>query len=232
MFVVVFDLDGTLIDTSHDLIEAANRTARQFDISAQLEFSEKALAMRGGRAMMRELMARAGLGVNEDAIDTMYPPFITLYEDIVADHAVLYDGVLEIVTQCRSAGYAVAICTNKPAKPTHILLAALGISDLFDAVVAADTLPVKKPDPAPLYHAITQAAQHYDTEPSGAVLIGDTVTDVKAAQAAGIPVVLVDFDQPSEELRALNADAVILEYPELPAILTFYAEGGTSNAIA
>lgn len=229
MFIVVFDLDGTLIDTSHDLISAANQAAQQFGLGAQLEYTEKALAMRGGRAMIRVLTQRAGHAVDEAQIDQMYPPFITLYEAIVADHARLYDGALEAVAWCRAQGYGVAICTNKPAKPTHILLAALGISDLFDAVVAADTLPVKKPDPAPLFHAINQTARAQGTEASGAVLIGDTITDVSTAQAAGVPVVLVDFDQPSEELRQMGADAVILDYAELPPILEFYAKGSGSQ---
>ena len=232
MFVVVFDLDGTLVDTSHDLIAAANQTAQQYGVQAQLEYCEKALAMRGGRAMMRILTQRAGRAIDEAQIDQMYPSLIALYEHIVADHAQLYDGALEMVAWCRAQGYGVAICTNKPAKPTHILLAALGISDLFDAVVAADTLPVKKPDPAPLFHAINQTAQAQGVEASGAILIGDTITDATTAQAAGVPVVLVDFDQPSEELRRLGADAVILEYAELPPIVEFYAKGRGSHVSA
>lgn len=221
MFVVVFDLDGTLMDTSRDLIEAANRVMAEYGVAAQLDLSEKALAMRGGRAMMRELLLRDGAAVDEAVIDQIYPYFITIYETHVADHAQIYEGALDVVTWCREQGYGVAICTNKPSKPTHILLAALGISDLFDAVVAADTLSVKKPHPDPLYHAITLTAGEAAT---GAILIGDTKTDVDTARAAGVPVVLVDFDQPQEMTYGLGAEVVIDDFAQLPDVLVQYAQ--------
>ncbi|SLN30891.1 Phosphoglycolate phosphatase [Aquimixticola soesokkakensis] len=212
---VVFDLDGTLADTSRDLIAAANACFDSLGQGALLDpVADAATAFHGGRAMLRLGFARAE-GVEGSAIEalveTQYQPLLDHYGQHIDVHTVMYEGAVDAIQQLKAAGYRVAVCTNKPSGLAEELLKRLGVRDMFGAMVGADTLPVRKPDPAPYLAAVEGAG--------GAVkqsfLLGDTVTDRKTAAAAGVPCALVTFGPDGEAVRALSPEALLPHYRDL-----------------
>lgn len=214
MRTAVFDLDGTLADTSADLIAAANHCFERMGLGHPLDpVADAATAFAGGRAMLKLGFARTG-GGGDAAIAAQYPVLLAAYAEAIDTHTRLYPGAVEAVEALRAAGWATAICTNKPAGLAQTLVARLGIAPLFGALVGADTLPVRKPDPAPYAAAVARAGG--DTARS--FLLGDTVTDRDTARAAGVPVALVTFGPEGAGVAQLAPDALLHGYPDLPAL--------------
>lgn len=214
MRTIVFDLDGTLADTSADLIAAANACFADLGLGAPLDAQADALtAFHGGRAMLRLGYARLGLG-DEAAVDAQYPRLLAAYAAGIDTHTRLYPGAVEAVQALRAAGYATAICTNKPEGLAQELVRRLGIRDLFGALIGADTLPVRKPDPAPYRAAVAGAGG----DVARSLLVGDTETDRRTAAAAGVPCVLVSFGPEGAGVARLAPEALLDHYADLPGL--------------
>ncbi|ADO43381.1 phosphoglycolate phosphatase [Ketogulonicigenium vulgare] len=211
---VIFDLDGTLADTSLDMINAGNAALEGIGIAGSLGPDDAGTAFGGGMALMNLGFQRAGRK-DVPVKSIHYPLFIKAYWGALSSHTVLYPGVADAIEGLRSAGYAVGICTNKPAAPADELLRRLGVRDLFGSLVGADTLPVKKPDPAPLFEAIRRLG----ADLSRGCLVGDTITDFKTARAAGVPSVLVTFGPGAKIVADLAPDATISSYVELTQVI-------------
>ena len=215
MRTVVFDLDGTLADTSKDLIAAANACFHGLGLGALLDpVADAATAFAGGRAMLRLGFERSS-GYGEDEVDRQYGVLLEAYAQDIDRHTVLYPGTMQAVERLKAGGYAVAICTNKPEGLAETLMQRLGVRDAFGALVGADTLPVRKPDPAPFFEAVDRVGG----ERSASVLIGDTVTDRKTAAAAGVPSVLVTFGPTGRDVASLNPEALLDHYDDLDAVV-------------
>ena len=148
-------------------------------------------------------------------MDQYYPVLLDAYAGAIADHTVLYPGAMETVETLRAEGHGVGICTNKPEALAHQLLTQLGVRDAFGSLVGADTLPVRKPDPAPLFEAVTRLG-YARTE---CVLVGDSDTDRNTAKAAGVPSILVTFGPSGEDMAALAPEALFDDYADLPGIV-------------
>ncbi len=214
MRTVIFDLDGTLADTSADLVAAANACFRGLGHGDVLDAQTDALtAFHGGRAMLRLGFSR--LGRPEDPqIDAQYPALLEHYARDILVHTYAYPGAIDAVEALRMQGFAVGICTNKPAGLAESLLAKMGVRDLFASMIGADTLPVRKPDPAPYVAAVTQAGGQV----ARSLLVGDTETDRKTAAAAGVPSVLVTFGPEGAGIARLAPEALLDRYEDLPAL--------------
>lgn len=220
MRTVVFDLDGTLADTSGDLLAAANSCFETLGLAVRLEPARDAgTALRGGKAMLRLGLQREFGEADEALVDSQYQPLINAYDRAIDVHTVLYAGAMEAVEQLKTDGFKVAICTNKPEFLAEKLLRNLGVRDAFGALIGADTLPVRKPDPEPYFEAIRRAGG----DPTRGCLIGDTITDHSTARAAGAPSVLVTFGPGQAagqaDVRALAPDALLHHFIELPELV-------------
>lgn len=216
MRTVVFDLDGTLADTSADLIAAANACFKLIGRGRPLDpVADALVAFGGGRAMLRLGASRLGLGWQETEIDAQYPVLIEAYAQAIAVHSTLYPGAVAAVKALRAAGFATAICTNKPERLAVMLCNQLGISDLFGALLGADTLPVRKPDPAHFFETVRRAGG----DPARSLLIGDTITDRDTARAAGVPIILVGFGPEGTGVDRLTPDALLHHYDDLPVLV-------------
>lgn len=216
MRTVVFDLDGTLADTSGDLLAAANTCFRDMGAGDLLRAeTDTGVALRGGRAMLRLGMERLGRAGDEATIDRYYPVLLEAYAQAIDVHTVLYPGAMAAVECLSAEGYRVAICTNKPERLARILLERLGILGAFQALTGADTLAVRKPDPEHLRETVRRAGG----DPARALMVGDTVTDHDTARAAGVPSVLVGFGPGGAAVAALKPEAVIAHYDELPGVV-------------
>ncbi|MGY9038040.1 HAD-IA family hydrolase [Sulfitobacter sp. BSw21498] len=217
MKTVVFDLDGTLADTSGDLIAAANACFRDMGEGDVLDAKTDAgTALKGGRAMLRLGMERLGRAEDEATIDRYYPMLLEAYGREIDTHTVLYPGAMQAVAALKAAGYRVAICTNKPEALAHTLLTRLGVRDAFGAMVGADTLAMRKPDPEHLF----ETARRAGGDPALCLLVGDTNTDRETARAAGVPCVLVSFGPSGDDMAALAPEALLDHYDDLPDIVT------------
>ncbi|PRY25965.1 phosphoglycolate phosphatase [Aliiruegeria haliotis] len=214
MRTVIFDLDGTLADTSADLIAAANACFNGLGHGDLLNpVADAATAFRGGRAMLKLGFERLGHG-GQAEIDREYPRLLSHYRDGIDRETRLYPGAMDAVERLRSEGMAVGICTNKPEGLADLLLHRLGIRDVFGSLIGADTLPVRKPDPAPYLAAVETAGG----DAARSILIGDTVTDRETARAAGVPCVLVTFGPDGRGVADLGPEALLDHFDDLPEI--------------
>lgn len=211
MKTVIFDLDGTLADTSGDLLAAANACFDQMGHGPILTGTRDAgVALRGGRAMLRHGLQRVG-ALDETVVDQYYPVLLEAYAQAIDTHTYMYDGAMDAVEALKSDGFAVGICTNKPEGLAETLMRNLGVRDAFGSLVGADTLPVRKPDPEPLFEAARRAGGN----PQRTILIGDSDTDRNTARAAGLASVLVTFGPSGEDMAALEPEALLHDYADL-----------------
>ena len=196
--VVVFDLDGTLVDSAPDLTEALNYTLVKLGRSRVPEESVRHMVGHGARALLTKGLAATGV-MDEALVEQGFPIFIDHYSDHLADGTRPYPGLEAALDALAAQGVSLAICTNKLEGLSAKLIAALGWEGRFAALIGGDTLPVRKPDPAPLFEAIARAGG------GRAAYVGDSITDTLTAQAAKLPCVAVTFgfhDRPPEELGA------------------------------
>jgi len=211
MKAVIFDLDGTLADTSGDLLAAANHCFRAMGLGDVLGPDDAGIALRGGKRMLTEGLKRAGR-YDQTLVDQNYPVLLEAYSGAISVHTTLFPGVLEAIAELKANGIAVGICTNKPEGLADQLLTEMGIRDVFAALVGADTLSVRKPNPEPLRETARRlGADRY-------LLVGDSDTDHNTARAAGVASVLVAFGPSGEDMAALQPDALLADYAQLPAL--------------
>ncbi|MEP1327428.1 HAD-IA family hydrolase [Pseudophaeobacter sp.] len=215
MRTVIFDLDGTLADTSGDLLAAANACFRQMGLGDVLtEPGDAATALRGGKMMLTAGLKRVGQ-YDLQTVDDYYPVLLEAYQGAIHHHSYLYPGAMDAVEALKTAGYGVGICTNKPEALAEQLMQSLGVRDAFASLVGADTLPVRKPDPAPLF----EAARRAGGDPAKTILIGDSDTDRNTSANAGVPSVLVTFGPAGGDMAALKPEALLHRYQDLPGLV-------------
>ncbi len=212
MKTVVFDLDGTLADTSGDLLAAANACFAEIGHPNVLDMRDQLTAFHGGRAMLRLGFDRLGQPADETLITHYYPKLLTHYEGAIDVHTRLYEGAISAVAQLRARGFATAICTNKPEYLAVKLVQRLGIADFFGALIGADTLPTRKPDPVPYFESVRRAGGDI----ARSMLVGDTETDRKTARAAAVPCALVTFGPEGDDIARLAPEALLYHFDELP----------------
>jgi len=206
--VIVFDLDGTLADTALDLTASLNHALGALGRSSIPAEDVRRMVGHGARALLRKGLAATG-EVDDALIEQAFPLLVGYYEDHIADHTLPFEGVEAALAALDAQGVKLAICTNKLEGLTLALVDALGWQDRFAAIVGGDTLPQRKPDPAPVREAIRRAGG------ARAVFVGDSISDTDAARAASIPCVALTFgfsDRPADQL---GATALIDHYDQL-----------------
>lgn len=210
--LVVFDLDGTLVDSAPDLAATLNHVLGAIGRPALPEDAVRRMIGSGVRMLLRRGLAATG-GASDEAIEAAYPLFMAHYADHLCDRTAAFPGADAVLEELAGRGCALALCTNKPEILAQALVEALGWGGRFAAIVGGDTLGVRKPDPATLRAAIDRAGG------GRAVLVGDSIVDAETARAAGIPFVAVGFGYSDRPAAALGAAAVIEHLAALPAAL-------------
>lgn len=210
--VVAFDLDGTLVDSAPDLTSALNHSLAMLGRPAVPEESVRHMVGHGARALLTKGLAATG-EMTTELVDQGFPIFLDYYQAHIADRTRPFPGLEAALDELAARGVKLAICTNKLEGLARELVDALGWGKRFAAIVGGDTLPVRKPDPAPLMEAIARAGG------GRAAFVGDSITDTDTARNAGIPCVAVTFgfsDRPADQL---GADQLIDHFDQmLPAL--------------
>ncbi len=212
---VLFDLDGTLLDTIHDLAEAANRMLAELGRPMRPLAEIHSFVGKGIPHLVRRCMTE-NAAADEAEIEQAVALFQRHYAEVNGRTTRIYDGVVETLQAMRAMGLKLACVTNKAGDFTRPLLERMGIDVHFDAVVSGDTLAVKKPDPAVVRHA----CEAMGVAVGEALMIGDSANDAGAAQAAGMPVVLVRYGySEGRPVDTIPCDALLSSMPEvLPLI--------------
>lgn len=209
--IIVFDLDGTLIDTAPDLLDSLNHSLAASALAAVDEAGFKRFVGHGGRVMIERAHAAQQRSLATEEHDRLLKLFLDHYTDNIPGKSRPYPGVVKAIARFEQAGYLLAICTNKYEANSIALIRALGLAGHFAAICGQDTFPFRKPDPRHLTETIARAGG----DPRRAVMVGDSQTDIDTAKAAGIPVVAVDFGYTDRHVREFDPSVVISHFDEL-----------------
>ena len=210
--IVVFDLDGTLVDTAPDLINALNFVLDREGMPPLPLASARNLIGAGARKLIERGLEAGGGAVTVGELDRMMRDFIDYYAEHIADESRPFDGLEAALDDLESRGFRFAVCTNKLEWLSKLLLDRLGMTHRFAAICGADTFGVAKPDPAILHQTIARAGG----QSPASVMVGDSGTDIGAARRAGIPVVGVSFGYTDVPIAELKPDRLIGHMNELP----------------
>lgn len=212
---IVFDLDGTLVDTAPDLAAALNAVLTRERLPAVSLDQVRHMVGRGARVLIEKAWEAHGTALSPSRTNDLVNHFLAYYEANIAVTSRPFDQAEEQIKNLTSRGHKIGICTNKPEGLTFKLLAELGLTNLFPVVLGADSRPYRKPDPRHLTDTIAALGGN----PADAVLVGDSDTDAKTAQAAGIPLILVTFGYTETPVENLGANAVIDHFNSLEQAL-------------
>lgn len=209
--IIVFDLDGTLVDTAPDLLDSLNHCLNGVGVTRIREDEIRRYVGFGARTMIERAFAAHGKSLAEGQLDTLQARFIEHYAAQMPGRSTPFPGATDAMDRLERAGYRTAVCTNKLEGLSLKLLEGLGLAHRFSAICGADTFAFRKPDPRHLTATIERAGGDCDR----ALMVGDSMTDIDTAKAAGIPVVAVDFGYTERPVRDFNPDRVISSYTEL-----------------
>ncbi len=210
--IVVFDLDGTLVDTAPDLINALNFVLDREGMPPLPLASARNLIGAGARKLIERGLEVGGGTVTLGELDRMMRDFIDYYAEHIADESRPFEGLEAALDDLEGRGYRFAVCTNKLEWLSKLLLERLGLTHRFAAICGADTFGVAKPDPAILHQTVARAGGRS----ADSVMVGDSGTDIGAARRAGISVVGVSFGYTEVPLADLKPDRLIGHMSDLP----------------
>ena len=209
---IVFDLDGTLVDTAPDLVATLNVLLEQEGVHPLSLEVARPMIGRGARVLIARGFEAAGAPLGDVRLGELFDRFIADYRLHIADASRPFAGATEALGHLRAAGARLAVCTNKRTDLSVALLETLHLADYFSAIVGGDAVPACKPDPGHLIAAVEQAGGQADH----AVMVGDSQSDAGAARAAGVPLVLVSFGYTDIPARDLRPDRLIDHFDQAP----------------
>lgn len=212
---IVFDLDGTLIDTAPDLVDTLNVVFAREGLAPLPYETARNFIGGGAKAMIERAMATIELTLSSDRLEKLFADFVVHYSEHLADRSRPFPGVVEALNDLAARGWRFAICTNKLERLSLRLLDELELTDRFLAVCGQDTFGIQKPDPEILRRTIAAAGGVIRRS----VMIGDSVTDIRTARAAGVPVIAVDFGYSEHPIADFNPDRIIGKFADLPAAI-------------
>lgn len=212
---VIFDLDGTLIDSVPDLCREISLFLNKHGRRALTESETVSIIGNGAAMMLRGAYKLTGEAVGESEMPALLDAWVRQYADAEMSLTCAFPRVPETLERLKTDGFKLAVCTNKPHEPTLAILKKLDLAKYFDVVLDADALPVRKPRPEPLWEAVKRMGGTNDS----AVMVGDSEADAAAARNAGFPVVLLTYGYSHVPFDEIKPDALIDDFGELPDVL-------------
>ncbi|MBO0738319.1 MAG: phosphoglycolate phosphatase [Alphaproteobacteria bacterium] len=212
-YLLVFDLDGTLVDSVADLRAALNEMLRERGLRPLSAHEVRRMVGDGVPALVAR--ALAACGAKPAKASTALARFLEIYEATAAQLSRPYPGVPETLRALRRRGYRTAVCTNKPQRATLAVMQGLDLLPLFDGIAGGDRFPTRKPHPDHLLRLIADLG----ATPAASAMVGDNENDAAAAHAAAIPLVLMRYGYARVDPDTLAADALLDDFSQLPAAL-------------
>jgi phosphoglycolate phosphatase len=215
MLTIVFDLDGTLIDTAPDLINTLNVILTSEGLPTVPYDTARPLIGGGAKSMIESALATEGRSCSSADVERLYAEFVAYYADHIADRSRPFPQLEATLDQLAADGHRLAVCTNKLEWLSLRLLDALHLTPRFAAICGQDTFAVQKPDPEIFRQTVLRAGG----EPRRAIMVGDSITDIRTARAAQVPVVAVDFGYTDVPIATFQPDRIISSFAQLPAAI-------------
>ncbi|MCA8899945.1 MAG: HAD hydrolase-like protein [Hyphomonas sp.] len=215
-WTIVFDLDGTLVNTAPDLLNALNHVLEHAELEPVGLETIATMIGHGARAMIRQGMAHQGHAPEEAQLDDLFERFLVHYSQHIAVGSHPFEMAVEVLDGLAGAGAVLAVCTNKKQNLSDQLLRELCWADRFAAIVGADSVPSRKPDGDHILRTIVAAGG----DAGRAIMVGDSRTDERAARHAGLPFVFVPFGYEVESEEEIGADAVVTHYSMLASAIS------------
>jgi phosphoglycolate phosphatase len=225
MLTIVFDLDGTLIDTAPDLIDTLNLILTREGLPSMPFDQARQLIGGGARVLLERALIAEGRASAGAEMDRLYAAFIEHYAAHIADRSRPYPQLEATLDRLAAEGHRLAVCTNKLEWLSRRLLDTLNLTQRFAAICGQDTFGVMKPDPEVLRRTIRRAGG----TPAAAVMVGDSGTDIDTARAAHVPVIAVDFGYTEVPIATLQPDRIISAYSALPAAIAAVLPGASKH---
>lgn len=210
--VLVFDLDGTLVDTAPDLIGTLNAILAAEGIPPTAVADARHLVGAGAKVMIERALAKQSIRPDAAMLDRLFKNFLDHYAEHIADASLPFPGLMEALDELERDGFRFVVCTNKLENLSRLLLDSLKLTQRFAFICGQDTFGVAKPDPTPLVQTVAKAGG----DPARSIMIGDSATDVKTARAAKMPVIVVSFGYTDTPADQLGGDLLINRFSELP----------------
>jgi phosphoglycolate phosphatase len=207
--IILFDLDGTLIDSAPDLVGTLNIILRRHGRTTLTISDVKKLVGNGARALLERGFKETGAPAEN--LDALTVEFIETYVPNCAVLSRPFSGVIETLDTFANSGYRMAVCTNKPQAPSETILTELGLMQYFEVVVGGDFFPMRKPDPQHLLGAL----QLMDAPENPAIMVGDSYNDVASARNAGIPVIVVTYGYTTTPAHELGGDILVDHFSDI-----------------
>lgn len=209
--LVVFDLDGTLIDTAHDLVASLNHTIGLEGLDPVGYGDLTYLVGHGGQVMIKRAFSLRGRDITDGELERMLDVFVQHYAEAMPGVSVPYPGLVEAMDRLADAGYRLAVCTNKMEGLARRLIDGLGLTARFAAITGGDTFAVRKPDAEHLLGTVRLA----QADPKRTVMVGDSLNDILVARNAGVPSVGVPFGYSDVPIAELKPSRVVTHFDEL-----------------
>ena len=215
---VVFDLDGTLVDTAPDLMAATNHVLSLLRRRPITMTEVRSFVGRGARILIERGVAATGDAIDEASLSYYHAEFLRHYEGHTADRSEIFPGVVPLLTRLGDSGIKAGVCTNKPEGLSRQLLDALDLSRLVGAIIGPDTIGIGKPDAAPYLETVKRLGVSVENS----ILVGDSETDILTARAAKVPVIAVTFGYTPKPVAEYGPDHLISHFDEVWDILKRY----------
>ncbi|WP_420962873.1 HAD family hydrolase [Brucella sp. IR073] len=209
--IVVFDLDGTLVDTAPDLLDSLNYCLSQSGLDRVDPLALRRFVGQGARVMIERAFEAQQKQLSPEQLDWLVGLFLEHYGGHMPGESQFFDGAVAMMDRLAASGFMLAVCTNKFEALARKLLSELGEADRFAAICGGDTFAIRKPDPRHIVETILRAGG----DPARAIMVGDSRADIDAAKAAGIPVIAVDFGYTDLPVSTFEPSRIISHYDEL-----------------
>lgn len=224
-WTIAFDLDGTLVETAPDLIGTLNRLLIARGLPPRPIEAARHLVGHGALALLKDGFREAGAEWNEAEQPALLAAFLEDYLEHICDHSHVYAGAEGALDRLAARGATLCVATNKPTHLSLALFERLNLIDRFAAICGADAVSARKPDAAHIRETVLRAGG----EPARAIMVGDSITDVRAARASGVPVIVTTFGYTEIPAHDLGGDALIDGFHQLEAAIEDMAAGGLAS---
>ncbi|KQW79867.1 HAD-IA family hydrolase [Brevundimonas sp. Root1279] len=214
-WTIAFDLDGTLVETAPDIVGTLNRLLVQHELPVLPLEQARNLIGHGAVALLKRGFEAAGAVWDETASPALLKAFLADYMEHIAEHSTAYPGAIEALDELAAQGAILCVATNKPTDLSVALFRAIGLESRFKVICGPQSVSAKKPDAAHIRETVLQAGG----DPARAIMVGDSITDLNAARATGVPCILTSFGYTDIPAAELGADAVIDHFSALPAVI-------------